>query len=140
MKIYIMRHGSTVWNEKGITQGRSRNMLSENGRFLVQELANKYKNIQFDVIFSSPLMRTMQTSNIMNKYHNVKIIKDERLIEIDQGVFTGRSKNDLTEDYNLNGIEVKLDVDISEEIIIEKRGDVTISNQDIQIENEGQRY
>ena len=31
MNLYIMRHGTTTWNEKGITQGRSNNKLSKKG-------------------------------------------------------------------------------------------------------------
>ena len=93
-----MRHGTTNWNEKGIVQGRSQNRLSEEGKKLAEQSAEKYKNKQIDVIFTSPLMRTMQTTNFMNKYHNCKIIKDDRLIEIDQGIFTGRKKADLTEE------------------------------------------
>ena len=98
MKVYVMRHGTTVWNEKGITQGHTNNRLSKKGKILTEEVALKYKNINFDIIFCSPLMRTVQTANIMNKYHNSKIVKDSRLIEIDQGIFTGRSKYDLTEE------------------------------------------
>jgi len=41
-------------------------------------------------------MRTKQTANIINKHHNIKIIKDERLIEIDEGLFTRRAKSSLT--------------------------------------------
>lgn len=46
-------------------------------------------------------MRTMQTANLMNKYHNAKIIKDERLIEKNQGIFTGRHKKSFTEEEKL---------------------------------------
>lgn len=98
MKVYVMRHGITVWNEKGITQGRTNNRLSKSGKSLTEEVAEKYKNESFDVIFASPLVRTMQTANIINKYHKAKIIKDERLIEIDQGIFSGKSKNELSEE------------------------------------------
>ena len=96
MKVYVMRHGTTVWNEKGIIQGRSNNRLSQNGKILTEEVSQKYKDTKFDIIFCSPLMRTMQTANIMNKWHNVKIIKDERLIEINQGIFAKRLKASLT--------------------------------------------
>ena len=63
---------------------------------MIEQVACKYKDVGFDAIYVSPLMRTMQTANIMNKYHNVKIFKDDRLIEIDQGVFTCRSKASLS--------------------------------------------
>jgi len=93
-----MRHGTTVWNEKGLTQGRSQNRLSKCGISLVKCRSEEFKNIHFDLIISSPLMRTMQTANIINKYHSVKIVKDERIIEINQGVFTGRHKDSLSDE------------------------------------------
>ncbi len=101
MDIYVMRHGTTVWNEKRILQGITKNRLSKNGIELVNNVAVQYKDVKFDVIISSPLMRTMQTSNIMNKYHNVKIIKNNDIIEIDQGVLTGKSKDNLTYEESL---------------------------------------
>ena len=101
MKVYVMRHGTTVWNEKGIIQGRSHNRLSAVGKQLTQEVSLKHKNTAFDIIFTSPLMRTIQTANIMNQNQNIKIVRDERLIEINQGIFTGRKKSQLTKQEEL---------------------------------------
>ena len=98
MNIYVMRHGTTNWNEKRIHQGRSQNRLSKAGKELAEKVALENKNLKIDVIYVSPLMRTIQTAKIMNQYHNVKMIKDERLIEIDQGIFTRRKMNSLTEE------------------------------------------
>ena len=94
--LYIMRHGTTIWNEKHIIQGHSNNRLSKKGIELVKQSAETFKNTKIDIIYTSPLMRTVQTANIMNKFHNVKIIKDGRLIEIDEGCFTGKVKSELT--------------------------------------------
>ena len=98
MNIYVMRHGTTVWNEIGRIQGRSKNRLSHDGKILVEKSAKEIKNIKFDVIYSSPVMRTMQTANIVNKYLGVEIIKDEHITEINQGIFVGRYKNSLSEE------------------------------------------
>ena len=98
MKLYIMRHGTTCWNEKGIIQGVSSNRLSRTGVELVENRNKEYENVQIGLIFTSPIFRTVQTANIMNKSHNVKIIRDERLREIGQGVFTKRKKSSLTEE------------------------------------------
>lgn len=98
MNLYVMRHGTTVWNELGITQGRSNNRLSKSGINLTQNVARSLKDITFDIIICSPLMRTIQTANIVNQYHKVKIIKDSELIEIDQGIFTGRHKDSLSKE------------------------------------------
>ena len=108
MKIYVMRHSTTVWNEKGITQGRTNNRLSKKGKSLTEEVSLKFKDVSFDIIFASPLMRTMQTANIMNKHHNTKIIKDTRLIEIDQGIFSGKCWHKLSpEEKELKALQSK---------------------------------
>ncbi len=60
MDIYVMRHGTTVWNEKRILQGITKNRQSKNDIELVNNVAVQYKDVKFDVIISSPLMRTMQ--------------------------------------------------------------------------------
>lgn len=98
MNIYIMRHGTTNWNEKGRTQGRTQNRLSKAGLELAENQAKQYKDVKFDVIYASPLMRTMQTARIMNQYHGVPIIKDERITEIDQGIFSRRLWRMLTDE------------------------------------------
>ena len=98
MKIYVMRHGETVWNSKGITQGRSNNRLSKNGKAQAELAAEKLKNEKIDLIICSPLMRTVQTANIMNKYHHAKVIKNEKINEVDQGIFTGKKFKDLSEE------------------------------------------
>lgn len=97
MKIFVVRHGQTVWNSKGITQGRTNNRLSKVGIEQAEKSAIKLKQANVDMIFCSPLCRTVQTANIFNKVCNVKIIKDERLIEIEQGIFTGKKYSTLTE-------------------------------------------
>lgn len=98
MKIYVMRHGTTNWNEIERIQSRSQNRLSKAGIEIVEKRALEYKDVKFDIIYASPLMRTMQTARIMNKYHNVPIIKDERIIEIDQGILAKRLMKSLTEE------------------------------------------
>lgn len=98
MNVYVMRHGTTVWNELGKTQGRSNNRLSKTGIELTKKVAKEHANVKFDAIICSPLMRTVQTAKLMNEYHKVKIIKDERLIEIDQGIFSGRVYKSLSDE------------------------------------------
>ena len=92
-----MRHIATIWNKNGITQGLSDIDLSEediNEAFIKSE---DYKHENFDTIYTSPLLRAVKTAEIMNQYHNAKIIKDSRLVHLDQGIFTGRKWSDLSE-------------------------------------------
>lgn len=96
MEFYVMRHGETVWNSKGITQGISNNMLSKKGKEQAFVVAEKMKDIKIDFIISSPLRRTIQTANIVNKFHKAKIVKNDKITEVDQGIFTGRKYSELS--------------------------------------------
>ena len=93
-----MRHGEMVWNQKGITQGVSNNRLSKNGKQQAKVTGEKTKDINFDLIISSPLMRTIQTANIINQFHNTKIVRNSDIIEVAQGKFTGTKYKNLTEE------------------------------------------
>lgn len=97
MKIYIMRHGLTVGNEKGITQGRLHIKLSKKGVEDVKNRAKQFADVKIDLIITSPQTRAVQTANLMNKFHNVKVEKDELLSEINQGYFEGKKFSELTE-------------------------------------------
>lgn len=96
MQLYIVRHSTTVWNEKRRTQGRVANRLSQNGKKETFSFAEELKDIHFDYIFCSPLLRAVQTANIINKFYKCKIIKVDRLTDIDQGIFSGRYFDSLT--------------------------------------------
>ena len=96
MKVYVMRHGRTNWNEKLRTQGRSQNQLSKTGKEDALKIAQDFSKNKVDLIVCSPLMRTVQTANIMNKYQGVKVVKDKRLVEVDQGIFTGKKYSQMT--------------------------------------------
>ena len=114
-----MRHGTTIWNEKGIVQGRSNNRLSKKGMLEAENAAKEHKKTQFDAIFCSPLMRTRQTAKIMNQYHNIDIVYDARLTEIDKGVFTGRKKKDFLpeEEYQRRVLDPKCKMETSEQVM-----------------------
>jgi uncharacterized phosphatase len=81
MKLYFARHGQTDSNA-GIMNGQTvitgDEPINTLGIQQANELAEQLKDIQFDVIISSPLKRAVQTAEIVNKYHHlpVEIIDD----------------------------------------------------------------
>ena len=89
MELYLIRHGQTVWNVEGRLQGAIDTELNENGREKARELGEKLKDIDFDVIFSSPLSRAYNTAVLVRGEKNTEIIKDDRLREISFGVADG---------------------------------------------------
>lgn len=95
MKLYIIRHGETQWNKEKRLQGRSNIQLNDYGRELAGITADALKNLNFDLIYSSPLDRAYETAQIIRGSRKVDIIKDERLIEISFGEYEGIPSNEL---------------------------------------------
>lgn len=94
MNIYVVRHGQTDWNIQGFVQGRTDIELNSTGIEQAKQTANLLKDIDFIDIYSSPLKRTIDTAKLINEYHNINIITDDRLIERNFGDFEG-TKNVL---------------------------------------------
>lgn len=88
--IYFVRHGETEYNKQGRSQGRADIPLNKMGIFQAKQIAEKLKNINIDIIYSSPLSRAICTAQIINNYHNAKIIIDERINHYDVGERQGQ--------------------------------------------------
>lgn len=87
--IYIIRHGQTELNNARVLQGRSDHPLNENGLRQAWEagLHLKGQGIVFSHVFSSPLIRAMQTARLVAP--EIEPVIDERLIEMDYGPYEG---------------------------------------------------
>ena len=83
--VYFVRHGETDYNKQGIVQGQLDIPLNNEGINQANQLKDKLKNMDIDLIFSSPLLRAKQTAEIINKTLNVEIIYDNRLKEFFAG-------------------------------------------------------
>ncbi|MBQ9197764.1 MAG: histidine phosphatase family protein [Clostridia bacterium] len=87
--IYIIRHGKTAMNQANVLQGRSDCPLSEEGVRQAEEAAKRLRGIRFSYVFSSPLIRAVQTARIVAPCVSPKL--DDRLIEMDYGPYEGVS-------------------------------------------------
>lgn len=92
--IYIIRHGETDLNKRGIVQGRGMDTdLNETGRKQAQAFYNAYKHIQFDKIYTSNLKRTHQT--VRNFIEDgIPWVKFAGLDELAWGVYEGQESTE----------------------------------------------
>lgn len=81
MKLLVVRHGRTDWNDLKKIQGAADIELNEEGIKQAEEVSKKLANEKIDLIISSPLKRTRKTSEIINKERNINIIYDDRIKE-----------------------------------------------------------
>lgn len=89
MKIYIIRHGETQSNEKGLLQGWSDDPLNRFGIELAELTGQALKGTQFDIAFSSSLTRARETAEIVltQSGNNCPVLIDDRVKEINMGDF-----------------------------------------------------
>jgi len=93
---YFVRHGETDYNVEKRTQGQSETKLTEKGIWQTKDVAKKLQNYDIDEIYCSPLSRTRITADEINKYHNLEIKYDDRLMERNAGSRQGKYYKDLT--------------------------------------------
>ena len=90
MKLYIIRHGETLWNTQFRLQGQTDIQLNEKGRELAGKAADGMKDLTIDYVISSPLSRAYETASIILRDRGIAITTDDRIREIGFGSMEGR--------------------------------------------------
>lgn len=100
MKIYVVRHGETALNAKGVMQGRLNEPLNENGRALAALTGKAIKGVRFDRCISSPLVRATQTAELLLREsgNEIPLEIDGRITEIDFGDMEGKRIAEMGEE------------------------------------------
>lgn len=92
-KITFLRHAQSTANKDGIFAGRLDCSITEEGFKEAQKL---FPNEKFNIIYCSPLKRTSQTLHAF--LPNTTPIIDERITEVDVGIWQGKLKSSLEND------------------------------------------
>ena len=104
MKIILVRHGQTEENVKGISQGQIPGSLTEKGIEQAKKTAEYLKDERIDVIYSSDLARTKDTTQQIAKYHkNIPIVYTKELREMGKGSFDGKPREVCVEFVKKSG-------------------------------------
>jgi uncharacterized phosphatase len=91
-KLYFVRHGLSEMNKAGLRSGRTDTPLTPEGIEQAKLAGAKAKNLQIDLVISSPLSRAHHTAKVIAAeigYPEDKILLDEAVIERDFGALEG---------------------------------------------------
>ncbi|MDO4406327.1 MAG: histidine phosphatase family protein [Eubacteriales bacterium] len=100
MEFILVRHGKTEYNERRQYCGALDPDLSDLGRQELEHSAIKtyLEERTPDMVFCSPMQRTLQTAAILLDGRDVPLVAVPELREIDFGDFEGRSYEDMKDD------------------------------------------
>ncbi len=98
IRLYLVRHGETEYNRKGVYYGRTDCLLSDYGVWQAEKLKNILFPVQFDRVISSPLQRSMQTAKRIIGEKQLQIQQIEGFAEFDFGAWEGKHYQEIEAD------------------------------------------
>ena len=99
-KIYLIRHAEAEGNLYRRSQGQYNSNITQLGRRQIAALAERFRDIPLDALWSSDLNRTQSTAAAIRKYHpDLPLNTSPRLREIDVGVWEDMPWGNIARDY-----------------------------------------
>ena len=95
--IYIVRHGESIGNAKRIFLGHTNLDLSELGYKQANATADELRDVKFDAIYSSDLLRAYNTALPHAKMRGMDVVTDRGLREIYVGDWEGKCVEEILE-------------------------------------------
>ena len=88
-RILAIRHGETAWNVDTRIQGHSDIGLNDTGRWQAERLARALTDDRLDAVYSSDLLRALDTASALAASTGLTVRTDAALRERSFGVFEG---------------------------------------------------
>jgi len=100
MRLILVRHGATEWNQQRRVQGLGNLGLNETGKRQVEALAQSLKDIKVDAIYCSPLRRAQETARAISRFHKSEVVTLDGLTELDVGEVDGMTYEEMKTSHN----------------------------------------
>jgi broad specificity phosphatase PhoE len=97
--IVLARHGETDWNRDNRFQGHADPPLNERGREQAAALAELLAGDGIRAVYSSPLLRALETAEIVGGRLGLPVTPVEALREIDVGEWQGLAREEVARRY-----------------------------------------
>ena len=100
IRLLLVRHGETDWNQQSRYQGQTDISLNHNGKLQSEKVADFLKDISIDKAFSSSLLRAKETAEIILQHHqNVQLELNDGFKEIIHGVWEGKVESEIEQEF-----------------------------------------
>jgi broad specificity phosphatase PhoE len=98
MRLYLIRHGRTDWNDDRRIMGVGPVPLNDEGRRTVRKLAETLAVDEIPVIYTSTVVRAVETAEILAAEWGARIIEEPRLNESPYERWVGKRYSELSHD------------------------------------------
>lgn len=116
--IGFVRHGVTAWNKEGRAQGNTDVPLDDEGIEMAHRVAERLSKEQWDVIYTSHLIRAKKTAEIIaDKMPGVELVEDVRLREFGGGLVEGTTEEERIKKWGKDWREHDMGFEPDESII-----------------------
>ena len=96
--LFLIRHGANDRTERGALAGRTPCVpLNEKGRAQAQDIAERLKAQPITAIYSSPLLRCLETAQPLATALNLPVCVEPGILEVDYGDWRGGELKELSQ-------------------------------------------
>ena len=101
MRLILVRHGETHWNQQRRVQGGDMDIeLNETGIAQAQRVASYLAGEPITAVLASPLQRARMTAEAIAGHHGLPVEVDTRLLELRLGTLDGLSISSLNTTFS----------------------------------------
>ncbi len=94
-RLYLVRHGATQSSAEDRFSGSVNIEISEQGKRQAEGLAERLADDSIAAVYCSPLLRAMQTAEILARPHQLPLTREDGLREIHHGHWEGMRRVDV---------------------------------------------
>ncbi len=81
-RVYLMRHGETLYQQRGTEKGLGSGVLTERGQEQIASAALLFRGVPLDGVYTSPLERAHETARIVAREKKLDVTVSPELREI----------------------------------------------------------
>lgn len=101
VRLILIRHGLTPWNEEGRLLGRTQIELSAAGRAQAAAVAHALRDARADAVFASPLRRAQETAAPIAAQLKLQVETEAALDEVCANRFVGKTWDELRDEPDI---------------------------------------
>jgi broad specificity phosphatase PhoE len=98
VKVILIRHGETDWNQEQIFRGEIDVPLNQPGLAQARAVREALAEIVIDALYASPLARAFETARVLAEGRNLEVRREEGLSDVDFGLWQGLPKEKVKKD------------------------------------------